>query len=517
LRKTKFKNIKLSLADFLGVKYVDASASARARLGGEPRENLSKLGREKVEFFSEDLQEKLVSMLADVGKRVIAPLKNSPRGAPPAMFAAATKKDATPLSGLGYYRIGESGRLYFISKSEHYHTPLGHAFPGYKLIDNARRLGIPNATHNNTRGMVTRILERELVRTANSIAGNDRAGLEKALETNRAGVLNRVLNLETGSLAVEAGIKMMLSRFYKVQGDSSKPKYSGRTPVIVVMGDTDGGRGANYHGTTLITQLFRGMWPALYSKLEKQGILKVVPVRPNDHAQLDAVFQRYNTGRYKMAGFLYEIILMNYGGLKLTKKFVKRIHALCRLHDTPTLVDEIQTCVWRPEHYMFLEYGVRPTFVAVGKGFPGGEFAASRIIFNSSYDYLPQFGALVTNGQEELASLAYLITMRWTHQNRAITRSVGEYYETKLKELARNYPRILVGIEGSRHLASIYFHKLRKARDFVALLVGGGIDISVQTYKASCPPSALTKLPLIAGYEAVDMLISRMETALKKL
>ena len=51
---------------------------------------------------------------------------------------------------------------------------------------------------------------------------------------------------------------------------------------------------------------------------------------------------------------------------------------------------------------------------AVGKGFPGGEYPASRILFNDRMDdHLPQFGALVTNGQEELASLAYLITMRW--------------------------------------------------------------------------------------------------------
>ena len=48
-------------------------------------------------------------------------------------------------------------------------------------------------------------------------------------------------------------------------------------------------------------------------------------------------------------------------------------------------------------------------------------------------------------------------------------------------------------------------------------LVDGGLDISVQTYKADCPPVALTKLPLIAGHEAVDMVISRMAEALDQL
>ena len=60
------------------------------------------------------------------------------------------------------FRVGEDGRLWLISKSEHYHVPLGHGFPGYALLDRARRLGIPNATHNNTRGRITRLLEEEL-------------------------------------------------------------------------------------------------------------------------------------------------------------------------------------------------------------------------------------------------------------------------------------------------------------------------------------------------------------------
>lgn len=61
-------------------------------------------------------------------------------------------------------RVGEDGKLYLIGKSEHYHASLGHRFNGYRLIDNARKLGIVNATHNNTRGYITRLMEREVIR-----------------------------------------------------------------------------------------------------------------------------------------------------------------------------------------------------------------------------------------------------------------------------------------------------------------------------------------------------------------
>ncbi|MBI4556239.1 MAG: hypothetical protein HY706_01530, partial [Candidatus Hydrogenedentes bacterium] len=130
-------------------------------------------------------------------------------------------------------------------------------------------------------------------------------------------------------------------------------------------------------------------------------------------------------------------------------------------------------------------------------------------------DTLPQFGALVTNGQEELASLAYLITMRWVSANSDIIGKIGEYYETRLLELAAQHTQFISAIEGRRHLAGIYFHELEPAKAFARYLNSAGLDISVQTYKAGCPPSALTKLPLIAGFEVVDLIESKMQLALK--
>ena len=64
---------------------------------------------------------------------------------------------------------------------------------------------------------------------------------------------------------------------------------------------------------------------------------------------------------------------------------------------------------------------------------------------------------------------------------------------------------------------SVPADELAKAKEFVKLLVAGGLDISVQSYKAACPPGALTKLPLIAGREVVDLVVSRMACALRRL
>jgi 4-aminobutyrate aminotransferase-like enzyme len=237
----------------------------------------------------------------------------------------------------------------------------------------------------------------------------------------------------------------------------------------------------------------------------------------NDLAHFERLVEEYDGGLYKIAGFFHEIILMNYGGIRLEEGFLKQAYATCHAHDIPVLVDEIQSCIWSPELFLFREYGLDPDFVSVGKGFPGGEYPASRILTTAEMDSLNQFGALVTNGQEELASLAYMVTMEFAQANRDYIREIGEYYEGELDGLLKRYPKIISEIEGQRHLSSIFFYNTGQALEFIQYLNQRCIDISAQTYKANCPPAALTKIPLISTPKMVDFLIGKMDEALQSL
>ncbi len=519
MKATKFVAVERSLVDLLGREYFESVCAAHAFLCGRTIGKFISVAEEKISFYPDLMQEEMASLLEWVGKQVIEqPLKKTIPGAGSAKFCEVTKTSAAPLSARGYFRIGENGCLYLVSKSEHYHAPLGHSFPGYELVSYARNLGIPNATHNNTRGYITRLLEEELIRTANGLERGDCTGLDAVLNRkDDLSVLNRVLNLETGSLAVEAALKMVLARFYKMQSEISMPKYQGRTPIILVMGNDDGDLQANYHGTTILTQMMRGMWPNLYKDVEKAELWKVVAIRPNCREDLDRVFAEYEKGKTKIAGFFHEIIMMNYGGRRLTPEFLRHAYDLCEQHDVPTIVDEIQTCMWSSKLYMFREYGLKPTFVSIGKGFPGGEYPASRILFSAAMDVMPQFGALVTNGQEELASLSYLIAMEWAQANAAITEELGEYCEDRMRTFVAKYPQEIKGTDGWRHMTSICFSDLEMAKTFTTNLVDHGLDISVQTYKAKCPSVVLIKLPLIADCAMIDFTVNQMERVMKSL
>lgn len=511
-----FYSPKLSLADLLGEEYLQAVAGALDALGVLSRREALELARERVDFYPEALQRKNDGLLEKVGRQVAPPFENQNNGAATDAFRKAAHNSAAPLTGLGNYRVGEDGRLYLIGKSEHYQASLGHRFQGYRLIDNARRLGILNATHNNTRGYITRTLERRLVAAANGIQAEG-PELEAVLGSREPGVLNRVINLETGSLACEAGIKMMLTRFYRLDGSFEQPKYAGKTPVFLVMEDGKGKLEANYHGTSVTAQTFRGLWPEFTERLEAAGIYRVVPVKINDIGDFEEKLTAYNRGEYKTAGFLHELVLMNYGGVRLDDGYIQEAHRLCRRYDTPTMVDEIQSCMWYKGMFLFRLYGLRPDFVTVGKGFPGGEYPASKILTTAGMDTLNQFGALVTNGQEELASLSYLITMAFSQANGEEIAALGSLFENGLRRLGSEHAGSVCRVEGQGHLAALHFHDVDTAARFASLANGCCIDTSVQIYKPNCPPAVLLKPPVIASQAVLEYILEKLEQVLREL
>lgn len=510
-----FKNTAHSLQDLLGETYTEHIIKTAAVIG-MPEAEARSLAQEKVEFWPESHQQAIEHLAGLVGTTAMPQIPGSPDGAGTASFNKVTKKGPAPVGGIGPYRIGEDGRVYMASKAEHYHIPLGHRFPGYRLLANARKLGILNATHNNSRGYITRMTERKLIAVANGLDPQD-PKLDAIIAGEVPGALCRVLNINTGSLAVEAGIKMMLARFYKQEAASPTPKYAGKTPVFLVMQDYNSGPEANYHGTTVIAHTFRGLWPDLYEKMEQAGVYKVVPVAINDLEDMKQKLEIYNSGNYKTAGFLHEIVLMNYGGIALDKDYLQQAHALCRATDTLCLVDEIQSCAWYPENMLFRRYGLHPDFVVVGKGFPGGENSGSKILCTAEADNLVLFGALITNGQEELTNLSYLITMRFIEDQAQELARLQSRYDAIAQRLAAEYPDVITQAVGLGYLAALQFTSAEKAGEFARKLSSRCVDTSAQLYKANCPPAALFKLPIVMQDKDLAILEANIRAVLQEM
>ena len=507
------QNITRSLTDLLGREYMAAVKTTAVELLGMDPHQADALAEKKVDFFPDTFSDRCDTLACKTGTHVFPALNVALAGAPTASFQKAANLDAAPIGGIGCVRIGQDGKVYIAAKSEHYHIPLGHNFPGYKLITKARQLGILNATHNNTRGYITRLMEQRLIMAANGISAPG-AQLDAVLSSTEPKVLNRVLNIQTGSLAVEAGLKMLLARFYRQDQIHPKPKHSGKVPVFLVMEDNTGGLEANYHGTTLFTQTLRGMWPEFRARCEEAGMYRVVGVKRNDIADFENKIRQYNTGIYKTAGFLHEIILMNYGGIRLLPDYLQKAYALCSQYETPTLCDEIQSCMWYEGMFLFRQYGLHPDIVIIGKGFPGGEYAASKVITTHEVDTLVQFGALVTNGQEELASLAYLITMEFIGENGKLVSLAGQKVQQAFIELSEQHSNQIVCFEGLGHMGALHFHNVDSAKQVVEAVNSACVDVSAQLYKANCPPAMLIKLPLITSETVLQVILEKIAGAL---
>lgn len=514
---TPFKPTKRSLVDLLGTSFVTAACEGRTALKSGSLQPLQALAERPVELMPAADYDRQVALLEKVGDLISEPLAVSAQGAPTVKFKAAFSAGGAPVSAWGWFRLGEDGKLRLITKSEHYHVPLGHGLAGLELLRRGRELGLPNATHNNTRGHVTRRLEEALIAVANGLSLDDGEAISKLVASQEPHTLNRVLNLQSGSLAAEAALKLALARFYRCLPDDPEPVKAGKTPVFLVVADDDGGPTGNYHGTTIFAQMLRGMWPGIYETCEAAGIFRLRAIKPNDLDDLRAAYQESTESGCAPAAFIHEIVMMNYGGRLLSREFLQEGYRLARQHDSVTIVDEIQSCLWSPETFMFREWGLEPDAVVVGKGMSGGEYAASRVIFSGHLDCLPQFGALVTNGQEELASLAYLINLHWALDNRDTVRELGDYYEQQVRALAGDYPAVLQAVDGSRHLIALVFADVDQALELAARVKDRGLDISVQSYKANCPPAALTKPPITMGREGIDLVVRVLREELQAL
>jgi 4-aminobutyrate aminotransferase-like enzyme len=172
--------------------------------------------------------------------------------------------------------------------------------------------------------------------------------------------------------------------------------------------------------------------------------------------------------------------------------------------------------MWYKGMYLYKLYELQPDFVILGKGFPGGQYPASKVITTAEMDTLNQFGALVTNGQEELASLSYLVTMNFARANSTEIDRIGKKFEDGLHSLKEKYPEKIVTVEGLGHLAALHFHTVSEASKFAKALNENCVDASAQIYKANCVPAVLFKPPVITTDSVIDRLLEIIDGLLGK-
>ncbi|MGI5819084.1 MAG: aminotransferase class III-fold pyridoxal phosphate-dependent enzyme [Armatimonadota bacterium] len=354
------------------------------------------------------------------------------------------------LIGEGLFYLTEQRRLYLDCTAGHYQMTWGYDHPELTdlLLEGIDR-GIVWDNHSNIPSAPVKRLTEKLVELANP--GRDLDELQDDPES-----LNTVLSgVATGSVACAAAIKMMLAHH---EGDGD--------PVFVVLE-------GNYHGTDVLAQRLRGMWPEIFCNVE------VVAVEPNDADELQATFCEHGEN---LAGFWAEPIMMNREAILIEPEYLHLARRLCDEAGALMAIDEIQTGFWFPEVIYCSRIELQPDFIVLGKGMTAGFHPLAALVYRGKLDVLEQYDAISTNGNAALAALLALGCIELIEEHAAEIEEAGRAWHDALVGIADEFSDRLVEARGIGHMSGLKFRDREECLDFHRRAVDAGLWLRAHAY-----------------------------------
>lgn len=184
------------------------------------------------------------------------------------------------------------------------------------------------------------------------------------------GNLNHVFFTDSGSVAIEVGMKMAM-QYWLNQG------VKGRHRFMHFRG--------GYHGDTLATMAVcdpeEGMH-SLFSGALTPQILADLPHSDEDYERLDKLMAAHG---HELAAVLIEPLVQGAGGMLFhDEEVLRRIAELCKKHDILLIADEIMTGLGRLGRMFACEFaGVTPDIITLSKSLTGGTMPLAATLADS--------------------------------------------------------------------------------------------------------------------------------------
>ena len=422
-------------------------------------------------------------LLARVGQRLdeVPPFDTVDKRALPASYGGSqTGASDDFLVGRGLFYLDEQRRLFLDCTSGHYQMLWGYDHPLLRsALAEATRQGVIWDNHSNIPQAPLKQLAHRLVALARD--PHDPDPLDKVL-----------LGVCTGSVACAAALKIQLKVFAQNHGPSV-------VPVIISLA-------GNYHGTDLVPQFMRGLWPHLTRPCE------IVQVPPNDTVELDAAFRQH---RGRVAGFWAEPVMMNREAIAVEAAYLRHARRCCDETGALLCLDEIQTGFWRPEIFDCRALGVKPDLLVLGKGLAAGFHPLSGVLFHRRHDVLEQYDAISTNGSAALPAFLALSSLELIQAQAAQIAAIARRIETGWRALVDEFPGQLESAQGRGHLAGLKFRTVEAAKTFHRRLLEAGLWTRVHAYHEG-HRTLLAKLGLLADDAVVDFVLATFRRLLEE-
>jgi acetylornithine/N-succinyldiaminopimelate aminotransferase len=448
-------NTELSLAKILGPDGPQISAAMRAGL----------------KFLDHHVTAQLLSKVGETVEEV-APFAAIDKSALQDSYGGnKTGPSDDYLVGRGLFYLDEQRRLFLDCTSGHYQMLWGYNHPALcEAVEAATREGVVWDNHSNIPQSPLKRLGHRLVELGNAPDETD------PLDTVLLGVC-------TGSVACAAALKIQLKIFEGEHGQET-------VPVIVALN-------GNYHGTDMVPQFMRGMWPQMVRHFE------VILVEPNDGEGLERVFRQHGS---RIAGFWAEPIMMNREAIAVERAYLHLAQRCCRETGALMCIDEIQTGFWQPEVFEYRKLGLQPDLVILGKGMTAGYHPLSGVLFRQRHDVLEQYDAISTNGSAAMPAFVALCSLELIAGRTAQIREVSERIHNGFAALAAEFPETLLSAQGRGHLTGLKFRQVDEAKRFQRCLLEAGLWTRVHAYHEG-HSTILTKLGLLADDTVIDFVL----------
>ncbi len=391
------------------------------------------------------------------------------------------------LAGKGVFYITEGRKLFLDTTAGHYQMTWGYDHPVLmKNLQHALKTSIPWDCHSNIPGFFVKKLSEKLVQICNP----DKNLIDVK---DNSDLLNTVLlGIATGSVACSTSMKLAINYFR-----ATKP---GLKKMVFIS------LNGNYHGTDFLMQRLRNMWNWVFS-----DNLIFEQVEPNDMDGLRGIFKRHQKN---IAAFYFEPVMMNREAILLKKDFIQEARNLTDSVDALMIVDEIQTCCWYPEIFMYKQFEITPDVLILGKGLTAGFHPLSAIVYKRKLDLLKQYDAISTNGNAPLPAFMALSCLNLIEKNLNKIAKLSEYYEESMKQLSLEFPDTIVSFQGKGFLSGLKFKNQQTAIQFHKKCLEKGIWLRVHAYYEG-HSTVLTKFALCVSKEVIDFTIDCFRKMLK--
>ncbi|MCD6463765.1 MAG: acetylornithine transaminase [Thermotogae bacterium] len=229
-------------------------------------------------------------------------------------------------------------------------------------------------------------------------------------------------------------------------------------------------------------------------------------------------FNNIEALRNKMASDVCAVILepiQGESGIKpATEDFLKEARKLCDEYEALLIFDEVQCGMGRTgKLFAYQHYGVEPDILTVAKGLGGG-VPIGAVVANKKSDVFEPGDHGSTFGGNPLACTAGITVMKEILSNGFLDRvgRVGTYFKNSLKQLKKEFPRIIREVRGIGLMLGMQLNPGVEAKDLTMRCLEKGLLV------ASAGNNVVRYLPpLIVTEKNVDMAMDILHRCLKDM